>query len=184
MAAELDRQYGYDQSSPNGLIAPAQCLDALISLLKKRPDILVPEDMAPLMRLQAAIVDLGQGRPSPIFKPVGAKRGSPGKGVTYAALQGFAARALSELIEGDEDANSAAQRVAKALKKGRKDMRKVTAATVINWRERILQGPCPGAPDSAVDHYWTLLPPHEGDTPKVRGEKLLIMLEKSASFIG
>ncbi|MDQ6702870.1 MAG: hypothetical protein M3Z96_07085 [Pseudomonadota bacterium] len=110
-------------------------------------------DLAPLIRLHAAIIDLANGRQSDLFVPVSKKPGLPGKGVAHAAVQGIAARALAELVDSGEPVKQAAGKVANALRKGRKDMRNVTWETVKNWRSRLDEGPgARGTPEDALIH--------------------------------
>lgn len=91
-------------------------------------------NLAPLIRLHAAIVDLANGRQSELFVPINKKAGHPGKSVAHAYVQGFAGRALAELIDSGEPRSSAANRVAQALRKGRKDMRDVTGEMSIRFQ--------------------------------------------------
>ncbi len=161
-AAEIDRKELGDSELPDGLMGCEQSLRAVIAFLQRQPDIARRKDIAPLMRLHAAIVDLSEGRQSPLFKPKQRKPGSPGKGCNYAHLQGLAARGLSELIDGDVPLLEAARRIALALRKGRKDMGNIAPETIINWREQISRGPGWGAPEDACRSYIEPLPPTLG----------------------
>jgi hypothetical protein len=140
--------------------------------------------LAPLMRLLAAIVDLANGRQSDLFVPVIKKPGNPGKGVAHTALQGLAARALAELVDSGEPVKQASDKVANALRKGRKDMRNVTGETVKNWRARLDEGPgARGAPDDALQHYIAPLPA-DWSTSRIRGENLLKALRERGEALG
>ena len=124
----------------------------------------------PLLQLQAAIVDLADGRVSPMFKPRERPNRHPGKRQTDAFLMAMAARAMSELMEGGASEAAAALKVARAL--GGK------ASTIKNWRDRLNQGPGPGAPQAAVDHYRAPLPSWPGSTGTQRGERLLALMKE------
>ena len=136
-------------------------------------------DIDPLLRLYSAVVDLTNGRASPMFKPVERRPGNPGKGLCYETIQGLAARALEELVAAGDSPKEAAKRVAGALKKsGREDMKDSTPETVIKWREHLREGPGPGAPENALKHFNEPLWP--GLSHRKKGEGLLIALKKNA----
>lgn len=183
-AAELDRQGVENPRLPAGMTAVERALNAVWVFLQKQPSLMRSGDAAPLGRLHAAIVDLADGRPSPLFKPVNTKRGNPGRSINYEIIQAFAARALCELIEAGEDPGESAGRVAKAVRAGRRDMPNVTHETVKNWRERLEQGPGPGASENAIFNYEQLKEDNLGDTPKQRGEALIKIIKTRGHAIG
>ena len=183
-AAEIDRKKLGDSNLPDGLMGCEQSLRAVIAFLQRQPDIARRKDIAPLMRLHAAIVDLAEGRTSPLFKPVQRKAGSPGKGVNYTHLQGLAARGLSELIDGGVPIKIAAGRIAHALKANRKDMAGITDETIINWREQILRGIGRGAPENAWQSYLDPFPPNFGNTPLKVGNSIVKLLKGRGGALG
>jgi hypothetical protein len=178
-ASELDRIGAANKELPDKLTSIEYMLRSLLTCFSTIPVLMKDGALAPLMRLRAAIVDLADGRQSELFVPIIKKPGNPGKGVVHTALQGLAARALAELA-----IKQASDRVANALRKGRKDMRDVTGETVKNWRKRLDEGPDGGAPDDALQHYIAPLPPEFGDTSKIRGERLLKALRERGEAIG
>ena len=182
-ASELDRIGAANKDLPARLTSTEYMLRALLTYFVTIPILREGGHLAPLMRLQAAIVDLAAGRQSDLFVPVIKKPGNPGKGVAHAALQGIAARTLAELVDSGEPVKQASDRVASAVRKGRKDMRNVTGETVKNWRERLMEGPR-GAQDDAWKHYMESLPPEAGSTSKMRGEYLLKVLRERGEIFG
>jgi hypothetical protein len=184
-ASDLDRIGAANKDLPDKLTSAEYMLRALLTCLSTIPVLMKDGALAPLMRLHAAIVDLAAGRQSDLFVPVIKKPGNPGKGIAHAAVQGFAARALAELVDSGEQVKQASERVAKALRKGRKDMRNVTGETVKNWRARLDEGAgARGAPDGALKHYIGELPPDIGSTSKMRGEYLLKALRERGESLG
>lgn len=143
-------------------------LRAVLLFLERQPGVMRHAAIAPLIRLQGDIIDLADGRVSPLFKPVARQRGNPGKGQNEAMRMGFAVRTMSELMDGGTSEAEAARQVAAAI--GEK------ATTVRNWRARLNEGPGPGAPQLAIDHYKEPLPPDLGSTPEQRGKNLLGVL--------
>jgi hypothetical protein len=182
-ASELDRIGAKNKDLPDRLTSTEYMLGALATCFLTIPLLREGGQLAPLMRLQAAIVDLADGRQSDLFVPVIKKAGNPGKGVAYAMLRGLGARALDELVDSGEPVKQASDRVAKAVRKGRKDMHDVTGETVKNWRERLMEGPR-GAQDDAWKHYREALPPETGSTSKMRGETLLKSLRERGEIFG
>jgi hypothetical protein len=184
-AAELDRIGAMNKDLPDRLTSIDYMLRAFLTCFLKISVLGKNGNLAPLMRLRAAIVDLANGRQSELFTPVNKKPGHPGKGVALAYVQGFAARALSELVDSGEPVKTAAGRVANALRKGRKDMRGVDSNTIKNWRARLEEGPnARGAPDDALKQYLAPLPPGIGTTSKLRGESLLKALRENGEGLG
>jgi hypothetical protein len=181
--AQVDREGIENAELPNGLTACERSISAILAFLQNQNFSQTHGGSEPLTRLHAGILDIADGIAPALFKPKKRHAGRPGKGITYAALQGLAARTLTELIEGGGNKFEAANRVAKSLKKPSTDMQDVTGETVTNWRERIVQGVGPGAPAEAVAHYKEPLPLRLGSTPKMRGENLLkIIAERGAVF--
>jgi hypothetical protein len=183
-AAELDRRGIEHPDLPEGLTGCQYALFAVINFLGNQPAIALRGDVASLARLHAAIVDLAAGRPSSLFKPKRRAPGSPGKGVTHALTQAYAARALSELIQGGVRIQEAAARIAKAVAAGRKDMKRITAKTIINWREQLMRGPGRGAPTDACRIFNDPLPADYGTTPIERGNNLVKALKKRGGTVG
>jgi hypothetical protein len=184
-AVELDRlgSKAEDLNLPEGMTAAQKSVYAILCLLKPRA-LVHDAYLSPLAKLHDAIVDLENGRVSDLFKPRKRRPGNPGKGVGYEVIQGLAARALTELIDGGDDPKLSAGRIATVLRGIRKAMKNVTGETVTNWRERIMQGPGPGAPGWTIAHYNAALPENFGHTPKERGETLLLALKKNGATIG
>ena len=91
---------------------------------------------------------------------------------------------LAELVDSGERVKQASDRVANAVRNGRKDMRGVTGETVRNWRARLEEGiGARGAPDDALKHYLALLD-NIGSTPKAHGEYLLKALRERGESLG
>lgn len=182
-AFELDRIGAANKDLPDGLTSIERMIMALLTCFSTIPVLREDGALAPLMRLHAAIVDLAAGRQSELFVPVIKKPGNPGKGVAHAAVQGFAARALTELVDSGEPVEQAADRVARAVREGRKDMGDVAGKTVKHWRARCKEGPgARGVPDDALEHYRATLDIY--GTSKSRGEYLLKALRERGELLG
>ena len=89
-ASELDRIGAKNKYLPDKLTSTEYMLRALLTCFVTIPILREGGHLAPLTRLQAAIVDLAAGRQSDLFVPVIKKPGNPEKGVAHAALQGIA----------------------------------------------------------------------------------------------
>lgn len=181
--AAVDREVWSKREPPDELSAVQGCLLGVLLLLEKQPGLMERGDLAPLLRLNAALSDLGVGKVATFLKPA-KKIGRPSVGSRREILQALAARALSELIEAGDDQDQAASRIVRALKAKRRDMGDVSAATVVNWRERLIQGPGRGASEEAVQQYNMSLPDRFDETPRLRGEALLKALAKRGDAIG
>jgi hypothetical protein len=145
-AATRERDKVSKGETPDEREAVELCLQAVLQFLRKQPRFMERGDIAPLLRLHAALSDLSIGKTSDLLKPAKKlKSGSPGDGITRKFIKAIAARALSEFIKAGEDINHSASRIARALKSGRRDMGHVNAETVVNWRERFEQGEGAGA---------------------------------------
>jgi hypothetical protein len=180
--AEFERAALSKGELPNERETVELCLTAVLQFLRKQPWFMERGDIAPLLRLHAALCDLSIGKTSDLLKPAKKfKSGSPGDGITRKFIKAIAARALSEFIKAGEDINHSASRIARALKSGRRDMGHVKAETVVNWRERFEQGEGAGAQEDAIEQYRM---PAPGDTPKERGENLLKALDQRGGAIG
>jgi hypothetical protein len=132
-------------------------------------------------------VDLAEGHKPALFTPIASQPGRPGKPVAADTLQGFAERALDELVGAGEGLKLASNRVAKAVRLGCKGAGDVTGQTIRNWRSRLRestgQDPAgPGASKEAWKHFVAPLPPGLGDTSRQRGENLLKILERGFYF--
>jgi hypothetical protein len=181
--AAVDREVWSKREPPDVLTAVQGCLVGVLRLLEKQPGLMERGDLAPLLRLNGALSDLTVGKVSNLFKPAKKKAGRHVSS-QHELLQAMAARTLSELIEAGDDKDQAASRIARALKVRRSDMGDVSAATVVNWRERLIQGPGRGASEEAVQQYNMSLPDRFGETPRLRGEALLKALAKRGDAIG
>jgi hypothetical protein len=184
-AAELDRRGIDNPDLPPGMTAPQKSLLALLKFLEQHHILMKCGDTGPLFRLYTAVVDLANGRVSPMFKPVERHVGNPGKGLGYETIQGMAAKTLDELVAAGDSPKDAAKRVAAALKKsGREDMENATPVTVIKWREHLREArkPGPGAPENALRHFNET--PWPGLSPRKRGEALLRALKQNAKAVG
>jgi hypothetical protein len=82
-AAELDRRGINNSELPPGMTAPQKSLWAILKFLEQQHILMKCGDLGPLFRLYTAIVDLANGRVSPMFKPVERRVGNPGKGLGY-----------------------------------------------------------------------------------------------------
>jgi hypothetical protein len=152
------------------MTGPALALRSILAFLQTQDCVMRHGASGPLLRLQSAILDLADGRVSPMFKPMKKPKGHPGMGREEAYRVGMAAQAMSLLMEGGESEDSAAREVAREL-----GIKK--AATVKNWRTRLSQGPGPGAPRDALELFNTPLEPWPGSTPKMRGKRILELMK-------
>jgi hypothetical protein len=91
---------------------------------------------------------------------------------------------MSECVEAGDSISVAAEKVTRALRTGRRDLRDLKPPTVKNWRDRLEAGPGPGAPDEAIKHYKEPLPPGLGTTPRQRADNLLKILAERGSQLG
>ncbi len=89
-AAELDRRGVGNPRLPDGLTAAEKALRAVVNFLQRQPALMRRGDTAPLSRLYSAIIDIADGRRSPLFKPVNTKRGNPGRPINREVIQAFA----------------------------------------------------------------------------------------------
>jgi len=177
--AEIDRQHIENPNLPKGLTVIERSTFAVIEFLRKQHFTQPMGGSEPLKRLQSAFVDIADGNAPALFRPIESRAGRHGKGVRYETLKGLAARTLSELIEGGDNADEAATRIAKLLGKCGPDMTSVTSATVKNWRNRAMEGKgAAGMSDTAIYHFSEPLSPVLGKTPKARGECLLKSFEE------
>jgi hypothetical protein len=102
VAAEMERRGIENPELPPGMTAPERSLSALMSFLEKQHILMKCGDTGPFLRLYSAIVDLANGRPSPLFKPVERRAGNPGKGLGYEAVKGIAGKAIwIALLQGE-----------------------------------------------------------------------------------
>lgn len=187
LAAELDRHGAKHPDEPGAAIGASECaLDAVVKFLQKQPYLnLRGEAVAPLVRLRLALRDVTEGRAPPMFKTVGAARRNPGRGQAEMMIQGLAAKALSEFIEAGTAPKVAAARIATALQgAAQRRMGKIDAKTVINWRNRLMQGPGPGSPPMALAHFKAPVESGLGETASAKAESLLkVLRERSASLL-
>jgi hypothetical protein len=167
-AAEVRRRGEDADNVPQGVTAARLALKAVIQFLQ-RECVLKHGASMPLIELQAALTDLTNGRVSQMFKPVAKPSGNPGKSRSDAAFMGNSARAMSLLMEAGKSEKDAASRVGKVLG--------IEPSQVKNWRDRLNQGPGPGAPRAAIDHYKARLPTWPDSTPLQQGERLLKVIK-------
>ncbi|CAN2533031.1 hypothetical+protein [Methylocapsa aurea] len=184
-ANELDRRGIEMEKLPKGLTAAERSLNAILLFMQRQPSLMREGGIAPLMRLHSAMVDVADGIASPLFKPVAKGSGRPGNGITVDTIKGFAARAMSELMEAGDTENDAATKVAKAIRKGRhSDMGDIETKTIKNWRDRLNSGIGPGASAIAIQQYKEELPHDLGSTPRERGQALLRVLAERGRMLG
>ena len=189
LAAEVDRDSHSPQNIdlPGAAIASAElAIRGVVDFLQRQPYLdRHGEAVAPLVRLHGALWDLTEGRAPTMFKTINGTRRNPGRGQAEMQIQGVAARTLSEFIEAKVPPKDAARRIAKALEgASRRGMGKITAATVINWRHRLMGAAGgPGAPVEAIQHYREPLPSGLGGTSLERAETLLTILRDRASAL-
>ena len=176
-AAEVGRRGGEAGDAPPGTTASRLALKAVLAFLEKQDCVMRHGASMPLAKIQGALTDLAQGRVSPMFKPPVKANGNPGKGKGESLRMGIAARAMSELMDGGDSEDDAARQVAGALGG------KMRPATVRNWRARLNQGPGPGAPQEAIDHFKAPLPSWPDSTPTMRGKRLLEILKERSALL-
>jgi hypothetical protein len=167
-AVEADRRAIAATNAPPGSTAARIALKAVIQFLEKQPCVMQRGASMPLIELQGALVDLAAGRVSQLLKPIVKPPYNPGKGHHDSLRMGMAAKAMSLLMDGGIREDAAALRVARAIG--------IESRTVRNWRNRLKEGPGPGAPQEAVRHYKEALPPWPGSTPIQQAERVLELL--------
>jgi hypothetical protein len=180
-AAELERCGARNAELPEGATTSEYALHAVIAFLQATPSLNRLAAIGPLLRLDTALVELADGRVSPMFKPVKKRGGSPGAGVPPVAI-GLAARAMDELIRAGSGRSEAARQVAIALQTA--GYRRVSAKTVANWRDGCNEGPGGRVPGDAVKSFRDPLPPGMGDTPARRAASLLERLKRARALLG
>ncbi|MDE8345222.1 MAG: hypothetical protein POH28_03450, partial [Acidocella sp.] len=115
MQISVDNRAGIDPPGcPPGFMAAEAGLQAVVRFLSQVPELMTPGAVAPLSRLSAAMADLREGRAPPLLAP----RPKPHRASRCshdAAVVGFAARCMSELMEAATPAPQAAKAVAAAL---------------------------------------------------------------------
>jgi hypothetical protein len=181
--AEIDRTEVSNPNLPSGFGGALSALDGILGFLRRQRAFMQdPRDLAAITRVYAAMIDVLQGRPSPMFTPVPKPEGgNPGKGVVFEVVKGQAARALSESILAGVPKGEAARKVARAcgVLPGHGE---VTGQHVISWRDRLQRRPGPGAPKDGAARlaYWGPLPLEMGSTPQQRADSLIEDLKKFA----
>ena len=105
---ELDRRGVEMTDVPKGFTAAARSLKTLLLFLQNHRVLMQDGAIAPLMRLNAGMIDVASGTASPLFQPATKRAGPPAKGVTMDIIQAFAARAMSELMEAGNSRDEAA----------------------------------------------------------------------------
>ena len=78
--AAFDRDVCSKWEPPDELLAVQGCLLAVLRFLEKQPALMERGDLAPLMRLNAALSDLGVGKVANFLKPARKKTGRPSVG--------------------------------------------------------------------------------------------------------
>ena len=180
-AAELDRRGINNPTLPEGATTAEYALRGVLFFLERSPFLVRRGAIGPLLRLHKALVDLSEGRVSPIFRPVKKRGGSPGKGVPEVVV-GLAAKAMDELIHAGNERGEAARKVANAVRAG--GYPKVTTTTITNWRDGCNEGPGGRVPNDAVGQFRAPLPATMGDTPALRAANLLERLKNAKARVG
>jgi hypothetical protein len=86
-AAEIDRRGNEDANVPEGTTGPRIALKALIAFLLKQDCVERHGAHVPLVRLAAALADLGDGIVSPLFRPTVRHPGAEGPSVRKRTLR-------------------------------------------------------------------------------------------------
>jgi hypothetical protein len=180
-AAELDRRSVTNPTLPEGATTAEYALRAVLAFLGRSPFLLRLGGIGPLLRLHKAIIDLAEGRVSPIFKPAKHRGGSPGMGVPEVVI-GLAAKAMDELMQAGAGRDDAARKVAKAVHKG--GYRRVTPKTIAHWRDGCKEGLGGRVPKDALAHFREPLPSGMGDTSAPRAAALLERLKRAKALVG
>jgi hypothetical protein len=182
--AEQDRRGAANPELPEGATTSELALRMVLTFLEEQSPFLARRGaLAPLLRLDRAIVNLANGRVSPILKPVVKNRGgNPGMGVPDEVIE-FAARAMDELIQADFEHDKAAEMVATTLQTS--GYCKVTAETITNWRDGCKEGSGGRrVSDLVAAQFRKPLPPHMGNTPARRAANLLKLLKRARVLSG
>jgi hypothetical protein len=182
---ELELKGIKNDKLPNELTFCERSIYCILELLKNNNYTQKYGGGIALMRLHSNFIDIANGKRASLFEPKERRSGKPPNDTIDEVIKGRAAGTLSQLIEARDKAGEAADRVAKALRKSRPDMRDVTGNKIINWRERLMEGEgAPGASETALKHYKDCSTADFGNTPRARGENLLKQLEKRGAFFG
>jgi hypothetical protein len=186
-AAEIDRRGMGNADLPTGLAGPLSAMHHLVVFLLKQRSFMAPaaDDLAPVIRLYTAMIDVLNGRPHPMFTPLTKSDGGrPGNAMAFEAIKGQAARALTEAMRAGVPKKEAAMKVARAcgVLPG---YGLVTGRNVISWRDRLQGKPGPGAPKDGAARfaYWKPLPAEMGGTAQQRADNLIEDLRKYARTI-
>ena len=181
-AIEIQKAGGEFDNAPTGAMAAEAGLQAVVDFLQACPELMQAGAVGPLTVLSAALRDLQKGKRPSFLLPRNVTGGRPGTGEARAAVIGFAARAMKELMDAGETAPEAAKAVHKAIKVGKAaGWKKTSPATIKNWRARCEEGPGPDISSRAIEHYKAPLPQDMGDTPTVRAKNLIKVLSESSA---
>jgi hypothetical protein len=180
--AEIERRGLRNAELPPGVTGPERAQRAVLRFLQQQDCVMQHNAAAPILRLNSAISDLADGRVSPMFRPVNRRPGRRTTSRVEALIMGMAARAMSELMEAGATLDEAARQVAQAIRAGGViGHKKISAATVKNWRARIMEGPG-AAPPEAIAHFREPLWPDA--TAARRGKNLLTVLRQAGARLG
>lgn len=171
--------------APAGFMATEAALQGVIGFLQSFDGLMQESAVIPLMRLAEALRELQEGKKPALLSPR-LKGGRPGTDYRQAAVIGFAARAMTELMQSGQTARAASEKVCAAIRAGQvigwKDIKR---RTVQDWRARCMEGePNPLRPAisrEAWRHYSEPLPPGMGTTPAERAEALLFILSSGSA---
>jgi hypothetical protein len=171
--------------APAGFMATEAALQGVIGFLQLFDGLMQESAVIPLMRLAEALRELQEGKKPALLSPR-LKGGRPGTDRRQASVIGFAARAMTELMESGQTARAASDKVCAAIKTGKvSGWRDIKRRTVQDWRARCMEGePNPSRPaisPEAWQHYNAPLPPGMGNTPAERAEKLLFILRTGSA---
>jgi hypothetical protein len=172
-AAELERRGERNPALPPGMTAVEYGLRAIVSLLQRQPALMRHGALLPPTRLLAAIGDLAAGHDPPLFQRVMRRPGHPGKRLEEAMVMGFAARAVTCLVEQNSvELDQAAQEVASTLNSGT-GKQTITGTTLKNWRFRFMAG---DGPSDALRAY-------NDPAPGIGAKQLLQQLKGKAAVL-
>lgn len=171
--------------APAGFMATEAALQAVIGFLQSFDGLMQESAVIPLLRLSEALHELEDGKKPALLAPR-PKGGRPGTDRRQAAVIGFAARAMTELMLAGQNARAASDKVCAVIKAGKvAGWQDIKRRTVQDWRARCMEGePNPLRPaisHEAWRHYSEPLPPDMGDTPAERAEKLLFILRTGSA---
>jgi hypothetical protein len=179
-------KHGFEYpDAPPGFMATEAALQGVIDFLQSFDGLMQEGAVIPLVRLAVALRELREGQKPSLLAPR-PKGGNPGTGLREAAVIGFAARAMTELMAAGQSARAASEKVCTALRAGQvlgwKDIKR---RTIQDWRARCMEGePNPSRPAisrEAWRYYSEPLPAGMGTTAAERAEALLSVLSAGSA---